>query len=348
MDKNNIPEEVTITPVIRDLERLFNRVLKLVANVFGAIFRGIRTFVLFSAKKFVPLFIILAIGMCAGYFSMQVFPRNYASNMVIKMNVDALAQLSADIQYFESLIQKEQTDKLSEVLQISKEEAISLTEIKVLPFSTYMEKVDLINSLYKNLDTATYKHLDFDKLLTDEDPTLSQKFVITVYSTDQKLFSKLEKPLTNFLERVSELQQLRLRQKKSLESKRVVYLKEMESLDTLKGVFNRALLERAKVASQGSSGTSINLGQKEESKGLDPLQIYTRYMEYASELTMLDDKISALNNCYEVYAHFSDFGSKSGLGKLKRAALGGIILLLLGYVFFGLQTTLSTSSGTND
>ena len=226
MDKNNIPEEVTITPVIKDLERLFNRVFGLVVSIFGAIFRGIRSFFVFSFKKFVPLVVITAIGVCIGYFSMHVLPRSYTSNMVIKLNVDALAQLSSDVQYFQSLIRKKQTDELAELLSISVKEAASLTKIKTLPFSTYMEKIQLINSLYTKLDTATYKHVDFDELLIEDNPTLSQKFVVSIYSTDQRLFSKLEKPLTTFLERVPELHALRLRQKRELESQLNMYLKE--------------------------------------------------------------------------------------------------------------------------
>lgn len=347
MDKNNIPEEVTITPVIRDLERLFNRILGLVATIFGAIFSGLRSFISFSLKKFIPLSIILLIGMSVGYFSMQVLPRSYSSNMVIKLNVDAIAQLSSDIQYFESLIQKQQINKLATLFKISEEEAASLNGIELRAYSTYMEKVNLINSLYKNLDTATYKHLDFDELLVDDNPTLSEKFVISVYATDQKLFSKLEYSLTTFLERVPELNKLRLQQKTNLERQRSIYMKELASLDTLKVVFNEVLLERAR-ASERASGTSINLGQGQQGSSLEPLKIYEQYMRYANEMALLDKKISNLSRCYEVYAHFSDFGFNSGFGKFKRAALGGLLFLVLAYLFLALKSAAVTSPKTND
>ena len=110
----------------------------------------------------------------------------------------------------------------------------------------------------------------------------------------------------------------------------------MNRLDTLKKVYNQALLEKAKSDKGASAGTTVMLGQQKEGSSLNPLDIYNKYLYYSKEVSRIDQMMSALDNVYDVHAHFSDFGAKSGAGKSLRALYAAILGLILSYVIIGL------------
>lgn len=107
MEKNNIPEEVTITPVIRDLERLGNKLYLFFVSSIKALLSALLLFLQFCVKNIVFLSIAVILGLAIGYFSLLVLPRTYSSTMVLDLNVDAKSQLYNDINYFDALIERE-------------------------------------------------------------------------------------------------------------------------------------------------------------------------------------------------------------------------------------------------
>ena len=105
MGKNNILEEVTITPVIRDIERLFNKVLSIIGCGFKLLYKGIIAFILFSLKNIYWLLIAVVVGGLGGYYSTLVVPQTYSSHLILRPSINAKEQLNADVNFFNSLIE---------------------------------------------------------------------------------------------------------------------------------------------------------------------------------------------------------------------------------------------------
>lgn len=334
MEKNEISEEVTVTPIIRDLERLFGRFVELIGQLIGLIFKGIGAFIKFGLKNIILLMIVAILGGIAGFFSTQFFPRQYSSSMVVKLNVDSKEQLLNDVGYINALIDKGAVTELGALLQLSDGEAQTLTGCEVYSYATYVEKTRALNELYRNTDTALYRSLEMDQLMASSNSELSAKFKITLSATDQTVFSKIEAPLLAYLERVPELNKLLQSSQNALAFQRQVYLNEMQKLDTLAMVLNKALIERSKIPGQASSNTHITLGDEQKNNEINALDLQDRSIFYAQKVSKIDVEIQEHETCYFVNSHLNPYGEKTGYGRLSRAivvslSVFGITYLLL-------------------
>ncbi len=330
MEKNEITEEVTVTPIIRDVERLMSRLITGVKKFIIFIWEQLICLLRFVLKHFVIFLIVSIIGGCIGFFSTGLVPREYASEMVLKINVEAKEQLFNDVQYFNALIQRQEHEKLASIFEISTAEAASLRKYEIIAYSSFVERTNALNQLYATTDTSLRNTINTDQLLADNNNELSSKFKITIHASEQSIFQKLEKPMLSYLERVPELQILLKKSKAALEFQRSIYQKEMVSLDTLAKVFNNAMLEQAKSGSISGSDTYISLGNEQEKKTeMNALDIQDRSIFYAQKIAKLDIEIQEHETIYFTTAHLNDYGSKIGLGRLSRAIVMALIFFVL-------------------
>lgn len=334
MGKNNLQEEVTITPIIRDFEKLFSKFLQFISSIISGIYSVSKQAFYFIFKNIKQLVIIALVGGILGAISIFVIPREYASHLILDFKIDARNQLESDVYYFSNLIEKEQFKRISEILEITVEEAETLTSFEVNPYYSNIRNIRQLNTFYKDLDTALHQYVDFEELFNnDQNPEISDQFVILVHSKSQSIFSKIEKPLIKFLERVPELQAERLNTLKRLSYEKRVLETEILKLDTLKSVLNKVMIEQSKSNSKSNTGTTINMGQSQDQFKLNPLDIYNQIISYSKDIVIIDEKLQYYDSCYEIRTHFSAFGRKSGFGGLNRALIGALIFFVLGSIF---------------
>ncbi|MEQ8625212.1 MAG: hypothetical protein RJQ00_10225 [Vicingaceae bacterium] len=337
MDKNKINEEVTITPIIRDIERLFNKILNLLIGLFIQLGKLIKNFILFTIRNFKILFILTILGGVIGYLSIYVFPRNYTSTLVLEPNVNAKYQLFNDIDFFDALIERGEQGRLAKIFNISEEEAESLSEISIVPFNTTVERLKIIDQLYRGLDSTTKRELSFDDIYFSDVNDLTNKYAVKIVGTDEIVFSKLEPRLIEFIERVPEFEKERKEKKENLIRQKFLIEKQLTDLDTLKYVTNQSTLLQAK--KQNTSNSSVPIyGQSKQESDFNPLEIYDKYIDLAGRLNSIESRLTSLNNTYTIHSHFTEFGSKYGLGKGKRAILFGFIFFSLGAIIIGLRS----------
>ncbi|MBL4710018.1 MAG: hypothetical protein JKY48_16435 [Flavobacteriales bacterium] len=340
MEKSNIPEEVTITPVIRDVERLTLRLFAFIkSSIFFLVKRLIKS-VQLGLKYFVLLALVSIVGGIAGFFSEGFFPRNYVSTIIVKPSVNAKAQLHNDVNYINSLIQKEEIETLTNLLDITVDDAKSLNRMKVMMVTSEMEKLRYIDDFYKKLDTATKNNFSLSRLLNEGDEIYGKKFGISVYGVDPTVFSKLEPKFLQFLERVPELQAKRKAAIKLLQYQKKFYLKQLSDLDTLKKVINTVKLAEANKTTLTTT-TSISLGSQQRAETINILEVYDRSNEFFSEIVSTESKLFDLTTCYKIYSRFSEYGIHKGTGKLKRALIGGGALFVLTLILLEIVNALS-------
>ena len=337
MEKNNIPEEVTITPVIRDLERLGNKLFSFIVSLFRSIGSAFLKFVFFCIKNLKFLFVFTLIGVLLGFLSFFIVPRTFSSTLVLELNIDTKSQLYNDINYFDALIEREKYEQISTILNLSEEEASTLTGIKIIPFSSKIEKLQIIDAFYRNLDTTTKRTLDFNEIYLDEFDELSTKFAIDVFGTDETVFAKLEDSFVSYLERILNLRERRMNTKETLIFQKELLMKQLKDLDTLKKITNESILKKAE-NNNGNSLQSFGMLPREQSSGFNPLDIYDKYLQITNQILSIDGRLMNLESNYKIDAHFNKFGSKRGFGKLKRSVFAGSTFFLLGVLLIALKS----------
>ena len=340
MEDKKSTEEVTITPVIRDIEKLINKLVCLIISLFKGIGKVIQQVFFFALSRFKLLVVLAILGFAIGIASFMIAPTKYASNLVLQLNIDARAQLFSDIVYFNSLVQRQKTGKIMELFNLSEEEAKSLTEFEIRPFSTVTERIEYIDRVYRNLDTSYQKLINLEEIVNENDYSYSNKFLIVINSTDEFIFEKLEEPLLAFLERVPELNKMRKESLSILMLKKEKLQKEIAGLDTLKKISNDVLIEQARSKSRNNSGTSINLGQSSESNLVNPLEIFSKVAEYNDQIVNIEQQLDSFSHCYKVFSHINPVGFKNSYGKTARSAIFALVFMVVGLIAAGISSTI--------
>lgn len=341
MEKSNIPEEVTITPVIRDIERLFLRLFAFIRSSLIYLARLFLKIIQLIMKYFLVLILVTIVGGVLGYYSERFSPRDYTSTMLVQPSINAKSQLYNDVNYINSLIKKGETETLSNLFEITVEEAQSLGGMAVIPITTEMDKMRYIVDLYKNLDSSMRSGFDFSMILKEKDETFANRFKIDIYGTNPTVFSKLSPKFLEFLERVPELQRRRKAGIALLEQQKQFYLKQLNDLDTLKKVMNISKLYEARKVGTSAS-TSISLGSQKTQETSNTLDVYDQSSRFFNEIISIEGSLFDLTSCYKVYAKFSEYGIHRGSGKLRRAALAGGSLFGLTLIILGIASILGS------
>jgi hypothetical protein len=321
--KSNIPEEESLTPIIRDIEKLFQKLFKGFSNLLKNL--GLLIGKLFYSWK--KLAMISFLGGIIGASTLLFIPREYASDVVLKAHIDAKDQLFSDVENLNALIESNKLDKLSEILGISIEEAKTIKSFEISSAATITERLSHLDKVFSQLDSNLKKNIVVEDLLIDEEYTFSNKFKFTIYSTDPFVFEGMEETLIAFFERVPELNRLRQNKLDIIQMQKKLYLSEIQGLDSLKIILNNVMLEQAKA--KESSEMTINMGQSNQSDLINPLSVYAQVSDYTQRIANLNEQIPLYEKCYFVVSHLNDTGQKSGFGGLLRTLLGVVIFGLL-------------------
>lgn len=331
---NEQPEEVDLTSLVREIKLFFQSI----GRFFKAVYASIKSFIthLFSKLKFIGL--ISIIGGLIGLIVHFTQNTQYQSSIVLKMNVDAREQLSTDISYINSLIEKKEHSDLSNLLNISQKEASTINGIEINPHIPEVERLKNYSSIYTSLDSNIRDiiGLDFDMVNTTSNLSyITNKFNITLKSTDPRIFAKIEANLLNFISKSEELNQMLKIEVSELLFRERTLIKQIADLDTLKNVLNNVLIEESK-ARNTQAQTTIQLNQSERKDKFDILEVHKRNRELADQLAEVSSKIKKLNSVYTVEAHFSEFGQISSFSLLIKVLIGlsvGIVFALIFIIF---------------
>lgn len=339
MEENKLSEEVSVTPLIRDIERLIGKSFRAIKRLFVFMLEGVVEFFLLAFKFKWVLLLTIIIGGVAGFYSTRVFPRQYSSSMLLRINVDAKDQLLNDISFFNSLVGRSDTKELQEILQLTAEEAQSIQGFEVFPQSDFIEKTQAMQDLYASIDTSIFNALEVEQMMSADQMAYSSRFRIVIFSSKQDVFKNMETSLLAYLERVPELNNMLKTDLKSLHFQREIYVSEMATLDTLTKVMNEVMLLKAnQPQGTGSSEMNVIMGTDPlKANDVSPLDLQDRYMFYAQRIAKIDSEIERHKSCYFVRSHLNPYGEKIGYGPLGRAIISAFVLFVFVYLMVGFR-----------
>lgn len=335
MDKSSISEDETVTPVLRDVELVTKKLFSFGKDVFNGTADQLRTLLLFTIRKIVIILVAGVLGAVGGYVHSKYYKNPFESHLIVNSNINTWEQLGSDIRYINALITENQTNTLSELFHISKEEAQTLNSIEIKPSATYSQKVGLIEKLNTHMDSSTLNKVDYQRMMQYDDMAFTESYLISVKAANGFIFRKIEEPLLNYLESSPMLKEKLERKRSKLTAQKEMYQKKLSDLDTLQSVLNKAIL---KSAESGSSRqvTSVSLNEDPHSSPLSPIDVSEKYISYHQELTDIEESLKLFSRSYEVKSHLNPFGTESGLSTKRKVVYGALfakgvafVLLLL-------------------
>ena len=302
--------------IARGLSVLFKGIRDLFHTILSWLFRAL-LFVRSNLRKLV--WTALAAGILGAVYQYGFKENVYQSSMTLQPNFGSAVQLYKNIDYYYSLIEQEDYQRLASSLQIREEEAEGITFIEVEPYSNKNQVLLAYRDFLKNLDSSTMSIMDF-KTYSKAQPVESFKYhVVTVTSKDKYIFTKLEEPIISSIIRNTYYDKVKTTSHANLISKKLALQSSMAELDSLRLLYKRVLLAES---SRESSGTNIFLSEVGGSN--KEVETFDLYMAMNQELTEVNRKLTEEDEVINVVSSFNAVGMKLG-GWYRNFALLGLI-----------------------
>ncbi|MEN8188098.1 MAG: hypothetical protein ABFR05_13310, partial [Bacteroidota bacterium] len=155
-------EEVDLGQLFVLIGKGFSKLFNFIGNIFKTIFHWIVLFLLFLRNNSKTLAIgALAGALLGGVYHYGFRVPSYESSMTVQPNFGSAVQLYKNIDYYQSLVKQDDTERLAGSLKITNEEAESITSIEAEPYSNENQTILSYKNFIKDLDTTTVKLIDY-------------------------------------------------------------------------------------------------------------------------------------------------------------------------------------------
>lgn len=322
------PEDVDITQLFKLLGKALSDLLNFVLLIFKTILSWCLGFLLFIRLNLKKMIIGACLaGAIGAVYQYGIRDVQYESSMTVEPNFGSTVQLYKNIDYYVSLVKQEDYERLASSLQITKEEAESITWIQVVPYSNENQKLLAYKDFIAELDSNAVKIVNF-KTFAKEQPIESFKYhVITVFSKNNQIFEKLESPMINSIINNSYYDELKKTAYANLLNKKTALETSMSELDSLRTLYKKVLLAES---SRESNGTNIFMS--ELGNNTKEVEVFDKYMTMNEELNEVNRQLTAENEVVNVVSSFNAIGMKVKTWYKNFAIMGfigGFLLMFL-------------------
>ena len=296
-----------------DLIQLFKLVgqsFKSLFNFFKSILNGLFRVVIYSFKPLVNnikmVSAILIIAALIGFFVEKVSKTIYTSDMLVRPYFDSKYQLANNIDYFNALIEEENTSELSRVFEIDSSESASLLsfEIEIGP-QTKNDIIQEYDGFLKTIDSTLASDISYDDFVENRDVLNGSIFMITAEASMNNVFSKLEKGFGKTFQNKYSKKNKYLRDS-SIVIEKTRLLRDLKRVDSIQKIY----LEVIKTESEKESVilTNGDMTVSQEKTNTREYELLKDEMKIRNELTALDEKQITESDFYDVLSIFEDVG----------------------------------------
>ena len=332
--KNN-EEEVDLGSLFLIIGKGFAKFFNFIGNIFKGFFHGVIITLVFLKNNIIKIGIAALLGGVIGLFLEVKKGDTYESELLVKPNFNSTRQLYDIINYYDNLVQQEDTTGLAETFKLDKLAAASLKEFTIEPVVSENDIINSYNVFVSSADTTaikSYSFVEFKKAFTAYDYRLHK---VTVTSTQNNVFDKLEDVIIASVASNKYFNRIKVLSNKNLNRTDSLYRQNLAQIDSLRKVYMEVMLDEAK---KKTNGTSIDLGgEKTTTKELD---LFATSREINADLKNISSEKATNYDVINIISNFQPIGTKVK-GVTKNYAF------LLGLVGAGLMILFILSSQLN-
>jgi len=299
-------EDIDIGQLFLLIGRGFSNIFKFIVSIFIALGKWILGLALFIRLNFKKIIIGAILGsIIGGVYQFGFKPEKFESSMTVQPNFGSAVQLYKNIDYYQSLVDQEDIDRLAKSFNLTKEEAENITLIKVEPYSNDNQIILSYKNFISSLDTSTVKLIDFSAFAKAQ-PVESFKYhVVTVASKDKYLFNKLESPIINSIIQNNYYDKVKTTSHSNLISRKNALQNSMVELDSLRILYKKVLLAESKKENSGTNIFMSNISANNKE-----VIVFDKYMIMNQELIDVNKKLTEENEVINVVSSFNAVGMK--------------------------------------
>lgn len=306
---SNKNEEVDLIILFNLIGKGFSRFFNFIGSIFKAIFS---VFVYALKAIIVNIKIILIVVLLTGIlgYVLEKYKKDvYSSKMIVRPYFDSKYQLITNINYYNALIGGKDTQTLSELFEISEENAkqIRRFEIEVGP-ETENDKILQYDAFIRSMDSIRAQDISYEDFVENRSVYSGDFFQITVEANKKDIFKSLEPGLNSSFTNTYSAKKMKKRDSLIVIKKQTLR-SSIRAVDSLQQVYVKVMEEDAK-----SNSSKITLG---EGFTLEKDQAKTKEFELLNKGIDLRNKLSALEEqkveedvYFDAISGFQEYGNK--------------------------------------
>lgn len=321
-------DDIDIGTLFTLIGKGISSVFEFIAQVFQTLFHWVLLLILFLRSNFRKIALAAIIGGLLGsVYQYAIKEKQYESSMTVEPNFGSAVQLYKNIDYYLSLVKQQDSERLASSLNISKEEAETISWIKVEPYSNENQLLISYKNFIKSLDSNTVKLVNYNTF-SKELPIESFKYhIITIVAKDKFIFDKLGSPIINSIIPNSYYDKVKTTAYSNLITKKSALETSMLELDSLRSLYKKVLLAESEKENAGT-----NIFMSENGSRTKEVDLFDKYMSMNDQLIEVNEQLTTENEVINVVSSFNSIGMKVSTWYKNFAVLGflgGAALMLI-------------------
>ena len=254
----NKSTEIDLGELFRTIGRGINNLFIFLRNTFLFILDLLVRALIIIRVHIVKFVIVAVLSIIIGWFIDSRQPMVYGSKMIIQANFGSARQLYANVKYYNGLVNENDSTQLASVFGITPAEANNIKAIFIDPNTTEIELLKAYDEFRKETDSSNVaRDIDFQRFKKSVDPLTFERHEIRVVSEQKDVFSKIQESIvTNNVEN-DYIKRQKIIVNRNLDTQKQSLEERLNKIDTLRNVYNRAIISEAKKTS--NSQTSIQM-----------------------------------------------------------------------------------------
>lgn len=325
-------EEVDLGSLFIIIGKGFTKLGNSILGIFKGIFNFFIEILLFLKLNVIKLSIATFVGALLGVFMEFNSETTYEANLHVKPNFSSSRQLYNNIQFYNDLVKQKNIEQIKSIFKISDTEAKSFKKFEITPIINENDILTSYDELTQSIDTSTvksYSYLKFKNAFTKFDYKVHK---ITVNSTRDNIFSKLDEVIIGSIVNNNYFKNLKKINKNNLLRTDSLLRKNLKQADSLHHIYKQVLIEQAK---KPNSSTSINMeGNNPGSKNKEQ-ELFNAKIRLNNDLVKVNKDLSEKSEIINIVSNFQPIGheikeiEKNKAFQFGLVGLSLMILLLL-------------------
>ncbi|GAK88217.1 hypothetical protein JCM19297_2730 [Nonlabens ulvanivorans] len=265
--QNNQEQEVDLVPVFVWISNGFKNIFTGVGNLLKGIGHFLILFLIFIQKNLIIIAITSIAGIALGWYLNLKSSDQFTAQIVVKPNFKSAGQLISNINYYQSLVEQEDFEKLSQELNTSRDKTSKITSLSIRPEFNDTELLEEYDQLARKSDTMALENFTFEGFKAAKRDQDYQFQLIEVSSKDRTVLENLIDDVIRVKENsIIKSEQQALKETADFDLKSMNY--QLIELDSLIAAYQTAI-KSSDV--QGGNGTNLYLGDQKPSEALKNL-----------------------------------------------------------------------------
>ncbi|MGB5383414.1 MAG: hypothetical protein WBN19_06155 [Lutimonas sp.] len=333
-EKYDPEEEVDLGNLFTSIGKGIKNFFRWIGDFFEKLFHGVILLILFLRKQGLKILVAALVGFLVGLMIDLSKPKIYVSEMILETNYGSGAQLNKQVNYLDELVQQKNSDVLAKLLQISNEEAQTITSIN----SEIHEKSKNLRLEYERflrttdtLITGQTSFDDFAKRFSENDYRYHE---IKVRATSKSIFSKISKPLTSLVT-TDYFEKIRNIRMDELMSRKLILQDNLAQIDSLRNLYKKVDLLNAQ---KNMDQATFSIESKQTENVNKDLPLFDLTNQISKQMAWLNDDMIEKASVVNIVSDFDAEGAIDNDLKQKNTARFAVLFALVALTFILLNT----------